>query len=73
MPARIAGSESDGGGDEGGGQDLAFQADVDHTGTLREQAGHGGENQHRRVAHGGDEDGAQVEVFECHGLIPCAI
>ena len=57
-----------GGGSEGAGQDLAFQADVDHAAAFGKQAGHGGKDQDGRIAHGRYQDAGEMKVVECHGV-----
>jgi hypothetical protein len=71
MPARspepdIATHRRDGGGGKGGGQHLAFEADVEDAGALGVEAGEAGEQQRRRQADRGIEGGE--DEGEIHGL-----
>ena len=61
----------DGGGSKRAGQDLAFQADVDHAAAFGKQAGHGGKDQDGRIAHGRYQDAGEMKVVECHGVSLC--
>ena len=52
-----AGHGSDGAGGEGSGQHLALEADIEQAGALGIHAGQAGQQQRRRQADGGVEDG----------------